>query len=81
MSRHRRQASQVLPPEIIAGDDPLRLSDFIQPGDPAAAHGFAVSANQRSVESRKAEANASTPAAANSQEASLKKPPVAVKDA
>lgn len=31
MSRHRRQASQVLPPEIIAGDElskPLDLSQF-----------------------------------------------------
>ncbi|CAK9184201.1 unnamed protein product, partial [Ilex paraguariensis] len=32
MSRHRRQASLVLPPEIITGDDPPKASDFGQHG-------------------------------------------------
>ncbi|GLT54892.1 hypothetical protein SLA2020_280510 [Shorea laevis] len=30
MSRHRRQASLVLPPELIAGNEPAKLSDVGQ---------------------------------------------------
>ncbi|PON75773.1 hypothetical protein PanWU01x14_040330 [Parasponia andersonii] len=32
MSRHRRQASQVLPPEFIAGDEPPRGKDQLGTG-------------------------------------------------
>ncbi|KAF8037990.1 hypothetical protein BT93_B0744 [Corymbia citriodora subsp. variegata] len=85
MSRHRRQASLVLPPEIIAGDDPAALADPSQPAERASAapatHGPAAPANERSAEPQKAEESASASAAANSRQASLKKPPVAGKDA
>ncbi|PSR90136.1 Ribonuclease [Actinidia chinensis var. chinensis] len=33
MSRHRRQASQVLPPEIISGDKPLGTTNSNPQGD------------------------------------------------
>ncbi|KAI8526018.1 hypothetical protein RHMOL_Rhmol13G0275800 [Rhododendron molle] len=43
MSRHRRQPSQTLPPEIVSGDEPVGSTDFSKGnGAVVSGHGSAV---------------------------------------
>ncbi|KAF3452302.1 hypothetical protein FNV43_RR02735 [Rhamnella rubrinervis] len=72
MSRHRRQASQVLPPELIVGDEPPKTYDLVLDSS-SGVHGGSTTPRTNVAETT------SNPPAAH-QEASpalVKKPPAA----
>lgn len=58
MSRHRRQGSQVIPPDLFSGDDPLRPPDSTQA---SSAH-LGQSTTNAAAQSSKNKPNSSTTA-------------------
>ncbi|TKY46686.1 hypothetical protein E2542_SST28734 [Spatholobus suberectus] len=70
MSRHRRQASQVLPPEILAGDDLTKSFDLTQQvAEGGAAKSATISTTNQQHQERE------TPLATTSPVTATKKPP------
>ena len=65
MSRHRRQASQVLPPELIAGDEPPRANDQLGTGHLSKTPGHDDTSTRRTA----------NPHSTTEQEASIGKSP------
>ncbi|GMY16023.1 ABC transporter domain-containing protein [Fagus crenata] len=76
MSRHRRQASQVLPPELIAGNEPVRLSDISQATASVPAGHGAAGASSTVTEQSKDSHSANQEASVTHCPATAKKPPL-----
>ncbi|GMN43677.1 hypothetical protein TIFTF001_012877 [Ficus carica] len=79
MSRHRRQASQVLPPEFLSGNEPPRafdLSDVVVSSDSTVSTAAATTTGVAADKSSTANPQKADASGANSP-AQAKKPPPA----